>query len=188
MHHSSAQPSNSGSPGGGRPARARPRRQHTPRCRPRRLRRYPRQADARKGGCHDRGHGDPGQPDRPRASRAGARRPRVHSHGARGRSPVRRRRRPAGQRAGHQQRAAQRLTPARREDHHHRDRQPETAPGSRSATRAARRFPSWKAADDALAEGGRGLRLVSDLAARWDYRRDAAGLVTWFEVGAEPPS
>jgi anti-sigma regulatory factor (Ser/Thr protein kinase) len=48
--------------------------------------------------------------------------------------------------------------------------------------------PLLGSADDALAEGGRGLRLVSDLAARWDYRRDAAGLVTWFEVRAEPPS
>ena len=38
------------------------------------------------------------------------------------------------------------------------------------------------------AEGGHGLRLVDRLAARWDYRRDAAGLTTWFEVCAEPPS
>lgn len=36
-----------------------------------------------------------------------------------------------------------------------------------------------------LAEHGRGLRLVSELSARWDYRRDGAGLVTWFEVRAE---
>ena len=48
--------------------------------------------------------------------------------------------------------------------------------------------PSLKGTDDALAEGGRGLRLVNDLAARWNYRRDADGLVTWFEVRAEPPS
>lgn len=40
---------------------------------------------------------------------------------------------------------------------------------------------------DGLAEGGRGLRLVSDLAARWGYRREPAGLLTWFEVRAEPP-
>ena len=40
---------------------------------------------------------------------------------------------------------------------------------------------------DALAEGGRGLRLVSDLAARWGYLREPDGLVTWFEVRAEPP-
>jgi len=40
---------------------------------------------------------------------------------------------------------------------------------------------------DALAEGGRGLRLVSDLAARWGYRREPDGLLTWFEVRAEPP-
>ena len=48
--------------------------------------------------------------------------------------------------------------------------------------------PFLKGADDALAEGGRGLRLVDDLAARWAYRRDGDGLVTWFEVRAEPPS
>ena len=48
--------------------------------------------------------------------------------------------------------------------------------------------PVLEGPDDALAEGGRGLRLVSDLAAEWNYRRDAAGLVTWFEVRAEPPS
>lgn len=48
--------------------------------------------------------------------------------------------------------------------------------------------PHFKGADDALAEGGRGLRLVNDLAARWNYRRDGDGLVTWFEVRAEPPS
>lgn len=40
---------------------------------------------------------------------------------------------------------------------------------------------------DGLAEGGRGLRLVSDLAARWGYRREPDGLLTWFEVRAEPP-
>ncbi len=39
-----------------------------------------------------------------------------------------------------------------------------------------------------VAEGGRGLRLVDALAARWGYRCDAAGLTTWFEVWAEPPS
>jgi anti-sigma regulatory factor (Ser/Thr protein kinase) len=48
--------------------------------------------------------------------------------------------------------------------------------------------PFLKGANDALAEGGRGLRLVNDLAARWNYRRDADGLVTWFEIRAEPPS
>ena len=47
--------------------------------------------------------------------------------------------------------------------------------------------PVVKDADDALAEGGRGLRLVSDLAARWGYLREPDGLVTWFEVRAEPP-
>jgi len=48
--------------------------------------------------------------------------------------------------------------------------------------------PLLKGADDALAEGGRGLRLVNDLAASWDYRRDTDWLVTWFEVRAQPPS
>jgi anti-sigma regulatory factor (Ser/Thr protein kinase) len=47
--------------------------------------------------------------------------------------------------------------------------------------------PVVKAADGALAEDGRGLRLVSDLAVRWGYRREPDGLVTWFEVRAEPP-
>jgi anti-sigma regulatory factor (Ser/Thr protein kinase) len=48
--------------------------------------------------------------------------------------------------------------------------------------------PLLKAAGDVAAEGGHGLHLVDYLAARWDYRRDAAGLVTWFEVRAEPAS
>ena len=48
--------------------------------------------------------------------------------------------------------------------------------------------PSLNGTHEALAEGGRGLRLVNELAARWNYRRDADGLVTWFEVRAEPPS
>jgi anti-sigma regulatory factor (Ser/Thr protein kinase) len=43
-------------------------------------------------------------------------------------------------------------------------------------------------ADDALAGHGRGLRLVRALAARWGYHRVPDGLLTWFEVGAEPPS
>ena len=47
--------------------------------------------------------------------------------------------------------------------------------------------PVVNGADDALAEGGRGLRLVSDLAARWGYRREPDGLITWFQVGGEPP-
>lgn len=38
---------------------------------------------------------------------------------------------------------------------------------------------------DDLTEHGRGLRLVNDLSARWNYRRDNAGLVTWFELVAE---
>jgi anti-sigma regulatory factor (Ser/Thr protein kinase) len=46
-------------------------------------------------------------------------------------------------------------------------------------------LPSPKAAGDATAEDGRGLRLVDHLADRWAYRRDATGLTTWFEVGAE---
>jgi anti-sigma regulatory factor (Ser/Thr protein kinase) len=48
--------------------------------------------------------------------------------------------------------------------------------------------PVLKDADNELTEGGRGLRLVNDLAARWNYRRDPDGLVTWFEVCAEPSS
>lgn len=41
-------------------------------------------------------------------------------------------------------------------------------------------------AEDGLAEHGRGLRLVADLSARWGYQRDEGGLITWFEVVAEP--
>ena len=65
-----------------------------------------------------------------------------------------------------------------------------TAAGARVEVRDAggTSAPLLKGADDALAEGGRGLRLVDDLAARWNYRRDADELVTWFEVRAEPPS
>ena len=37
-----------------------------------------------------------------------------------------------------------------------------------------------------LAESGRGLQLVHTLAARWDYYRDEAGTVTWFEL-PDPP-
>ncbi len=48
--------------------------------------------------------------------------------------------------------------------------------------------PVLKGTDGTLAEGGRGLRLVSDLAARWAYRREPDGLVTWFEIRAEPPA
>jgi anti-sigma regulatory factor (Ser/Thr protein kinase) len=49
-------------------------------------------------------------------------------------------------------------------------------------------LPFLKEAGGVAAEGGHGLRLVDRLAARWGYRRDAAGLTTWFEVCAEPPS
>jgi len=48
--------------------------------------------------------------------------------------------------------------------------------------------PLLKDPVNALAEGGRGLRLVTDLAARWDYRHDADRLITWFELCAEPSS
>ena len=48
--------------------------------------------------------------------------------------------------------------------------------------------PSPGPGDDELAEHGRGLQLVRDLAARWDYRHDGNGLVTWFELGGEPPA
>jgi anti-sigma regulatory factor (Ser/Thr protein kinase) len=40
---------------------------------------------------------------------------------------------------------------------------------------------------DDLAEHGRGLQLVRDLSARWGYHLEGHGLVTWFEVSAEPP-
>ena len=38
-----------------------------------------------------------------------------------------------------------------------------------------------------LEEGGRGLRLVDTLAARWGYCRDAASAVTWFELSEAAP-
>ena len=46
--------------------------------------------------------------------------------------------------------------------------------------------PSLARADDEVTDHGHGLRLVSDLSARWGYHRDDAGLVTWFEVRTEP--
>jgi len=46
--------------------------------------------------------------------------------------------------------------------------------------------PSLARADDEVTDHGHGLRLVSDLSARWGYNSDDAGLVTWFEVRAEP--
>ncbi len=49
-------------------------------------------------------------------------------------------------------------------------------------------LPFLKEAGDVAAEGGHGLQLVDRLAARWDYRRDTAGLTTWFVVCAEPPA
>ena len=36
-------------------------------------------------------------------------------------------------------------------------------------------------------EGGRGLRLLDTLAARWGYCRDAASAVTWFELTETAP-
>jgi anti-sigma regulatory factor (Ser/Thr protein kinase) len=39
---------------------------------------------------------------------------------------------------------------------------------------------------DHLAAHGRGLQLVGDLSAHWGYRRERSGLITWFEVNAEP--
>ncbi len=38
-----------------------------------------------------------------------------------------------------------------------------------------------------LSEGGRGLQLVATLSTRWNYWRDEAGTVTWFELLTEPP-
>ncbi|HUZ27183.1 MAG TPA: ATP-binding protein, partial [Streptosporangiaceae bacterium] len=46
--------------------------------------------------------------------------------------------------------------------------------------------PALRLRDDELAEGGRGLQILDDLSARWDYYQDAAGTVTWFEL-TEPP-
>ena len=47
--------------------------------------------------------------------------------------------------------------------------------------------PLLRNPDDGLAEGGRGLQLVSHLATAWDYCGDENGLVTWFELGSEAP-
>jgi anti-sigma regulatory factor (Ser/Thr protein kinase) len=46
--------------------------------------------------------------------------------------------------------------------------------------------PALRTRDDELAEGGRGLQLLDDLSARWDYYQDAAGTVTWFELTGYP--
>lgn len=48
--------------------------------------------------------------------------------------------------------------------------------------------PHVEAVAGALAEGGRGLRLVSELSARWGYRREDAGVATWFDVEPEAES
>jgi anti-sigma regulatory factor (Ser/Thr protein kinase) len=40
--------------------------------------------------------------------------------------------------------------------------------------------------DGALAETGRGLRLVDALSLAWDYHRGATGTVTWFECPPAP--
>jgi anti-sigma regulatory factor (Ser/Thr protein kinase) len=37
-----------------------------------------------------------------------------------------------------------------------------------------------------LAESGRGVQLVEFLSANWDYYRDTAGTVTWFELAEQP--
>lgn len=42
-------------------------------------------------------------------------------------------------------------------------------------------------AEDGLAEGGRGLRLVEALAATWGYRSDGARTTTWFVCLPLPP-
>jgi anti-sigma regulatory factor (Ser/Thr protein kinase) len=47
--------------------------------------------------------------------------------------------------------------------------------------------PALRPDSPELAEGGRGLQLVDMLSARWNYCRDEAGTVTWFEL-TEPPS
>jgi len=43
-----------------------------------------------------------------------------------------------------------------------------------------------QAGEPDLLEGGRGLRLVEQLATRWSYHCDAAGTATWFELTGEP--
>ena len=45
--------------------------------------------------------------------------------------------------------------------------------------------PSPTEAPD-LADDGRGLCLVQTLSARWNYARDEAGTVTWFELAGAP--
>lgn len=47
--------------------------------------------------------------------------------------------------------------------------------------RSARPWPAE------LAESGRGLQLVEMLATRWNYCRDEAGTVTWFELTEPQP-
>ncbi len=49
------------------------------------------------------------------------------------------------------------------------------------ADRSGPRVPELRPADHA-AEGGRGLRLVAGLAARWGWRRRGGQTVTWFEL------
>ena len=46
--------------------------------------------------------------------------------------------------------------------------------------------PAVHRAGDDMDEAGRGLCLVSDLSAGWGFDRGQGGLVTWFEVKAEP--
>ena len=50
---------------------------------------------------------------------------------------------------------------------------------SRTATDGPRGRPAGRDA-----EGGRGLHLVQDLAARWGWRRRGGRMVTWFEIQA----
>jgi anti-sigma regulatory factor (Ser/Thr protein kinase) len=49
-----------------------------------------------------------------------------------------------------------------------------------------RSVPQVAARKGPLAEGGQGLYLVSELSASWGYRVEGTGVVTWFEVSAEP--
>lgn len=42
--------------------------------------------------------------------------------------------------------------------------------------------PALRRPESGLAERGRGLQLLDALATRWDYARDAAGTLTWFEL------
>jgi anti-sigma regulatory factor (Ser/Thr protein kinase) len=47
-------------------------------------------------------------------------------------------------------------------------------------------LPHVEATADGIAEGGRGLYLVSELSTRWGFQHEGTGVMTWFEVSAGP--